>query len=113
MEKLTLNQLFAKLTKHNQENNITTQYGDPKPLWGVVVIKDETFKGSKNYPEGGYSLESRSYRFRSDNKRFIGWMSGNSIFAKSLDGSDSCRLDYYLFGDNAWRVDYCYIEDND
>ena len=112
MEKLTYDQLFKRFYEHNDANNITTQFGDPKPLWGVVVFKDETFKGSENYPEGGYSLESRSYRFRSDNKRFIGWMMGNSIFAKSLDGSDEYRLDYAIFEDH-WQVDYCYIEGDD
>ena len=110
MEKLTYNQLFDRMIKHNEANNITTQFGDPKPLYGVVVFKDETFKNSPNYPEGGYSLEARSYRFRSDNKRFISWMMGNSIFAKSLDGSDEYRLDYAIFEDH-WKVDYCYIEE--
>ena len=113
MEKLTLNQLIAKLEKHNEDNNITTQFGDPKPLWGVVVFKNETFENEPNYPEGGYSLESLSYKFRSDNKRFIGWMSSNSIFAESLDGTDTCRLDYYIFDDDPWQIDYCYIEGDD
>lgn len=112
MEKLTLNQLFDRLVKHNEANNITTQFGDPKPLYGVIVFKNETFENEPNYPEGGYSLESLSYKFRSDNKRFIGWMSGNSIFAESLDGSDRCRLDYCLFGEKPWQVDYCYILDD-
>ena len=111
MEKLPLNQLFDRMVKHNEANNITTQFGDPKPLWGVIVFKDETFKDCKNYPEGGYSLEALSYKFRSDNKRFISWMMGNSIFGIALDGSDEYRLDYAIYEDD-WQIDYCYILDD-
>ena len=99
MEKLTLAELFGICYKHNDENKITTQYGDENPLYAVVVFKQENF--TTEYP-----IESRSYKFRSDNKYFISDMGGNSIFAQSLDGEDSLRLDWYI---REWKIDYCYI----
>ena len=102
IEKLTYNQLTDAISKHNDDNKVTTQFGDDKPLSCVIVFKNESWPGNE------YSLESRSYRFRSDNKHFVKGMLGRSIFADSIDGSDrGVRLDCYL-GD--WIVDYCYIE---
>lgn len=101
--KLTFAELCDVLYKHNKEHDITSQYADPNPLYPVVVISQKSFKKK-------YSLKSRSYRFRSDEKHFIPDMCGSSIFAESLDGTDRCRLDCYLErGADQWIVDYCYI----
>ena len=71
---------------------------------GVVVFKEE------NWPDKDYSLDARSYMVSSDAKYFDCDMCGSSIFSSSLDGEDRCmRLDYMLFGDHAWKIDYCYI----
>lgn len=99
---ITFEQLCNAFYKHNEDNNVTSQFDDPNPLVGVVVFKSE------NWPHQDYSLESRSYRFTSDNKFFISGMGGNSIFANNLDKTDhGVRLDWYL---GSWQIDYCYIE---
>ena len=99
---ITFAQLCNAFYKHNESTNVTSQFQDKKALKGVVVFKSE------NWPNTGYSLESRSYRFSSDNKYFISEMGGNSIFARNLDGTDNnIRLDWYL---GSWKIDYCYIE---
>lgn len=93
--------LCSIFNKHNEDTNVTSQFDDKNHLWGVVVFKDE---GANK----GFSLESRSYRFTSDNKFFISGMGGNSIFANNLDNTDrGIRLDWYL---PEWKIDYCYIE---
>lgn len=105
MNKLTYNELLNVIHKHNDENNIVRQYSDPNPLYCVAVISNDSFSQE-------YSLESRSYRFRSDEKRFLPEMLGNSIFANALDGTDDgVRLDWYIYGgEDAWKIEYCYIE---
>lgn len=106
IKKLTLKELLEEIHKHNELNNVTSQYGDKNPLTCVIVFKNESWPKRKR----DYTVEERSYEFSSDNKRFIPGMGGNSIFATCLDGySDALiRLDYYL-GD--WVVDYCYIRE--
>jgi hypothetical protein len=99
MNKLRFTELTKLIDQHNKENNITTQFQDENPLMCVAVVDNVSF-------ETEYPLESRSYIFRSDNKYFLGNMGGNSIFAKSLDDSDTCRLDWY-FGE--WVFEYFYI----
>lgn len=101
MEKLTFSEVCKKFYEHNQQNNITTQYGDKKPLVAIVVFDNSSF--TKEYP-----LESRSYSFRSDNKYFISGMGGNSIYGHSLDDADHIRLDWYL---TEWKIEYCYIKE--
>lgn len=101
MTKITWQDVCNIFSKHNEDNNITSQFGDPNRINAVVVFK------ASNWPDKAYPLESRSYRVASDNKRFIGGMGGNSAFAESLDGTDSIRLDWYL---GQWKIDYCYIE---
>lgn len=97
---ITFGQLCSAFYKHNEDTNVTSQFDDKNALTGVVVFKDE---GANK----GFSLESRSYRFSSDNKFFISGMGGNSIFARNLDNTDDIRLDWYL---GNWEIDYCYIE---
>lgn len=105
MKKLSWSELLGKISKHNNEKGIKQQYEDKEPLKCVVVFKDVESWG-KEFP-----LENKSYGFRSDNKFFLPNMSGNSIFASSLDGQDpGVRLDWYLYGENAWKIDYCYVE---
>ena len=105
MNKLTFSQLCDAFHKHNEENNVTSQFDDDNRLTGVIVFK------SSNWPKTDYSLESRSYRFTSDNKYFVPGMCGNSIFASNLDGTDKCiRLEQYI---GRWKIEYCYIEDHE
>ena len=75
----------------------------------VVVFTQDSF--TKEYSE-----ESRSYIVSSDNKAFLDGMSGYSIYASSLDGTDPCvRLEGYMAaehcGKDGWKVEYCYIKD--
>lgn len=99
MKKLTFEEVCGRFEKHNQENNVTHQFSDRDRLEAVIVFKSE------NWPDKNYSLESRSYKFVSDNKAFLPDQCSNSIFADSLDKSDlGIRLDYV-----SWEEDYCYI----
>lgn len=99
MEKLTFKQLLEKINEHNKKNQIKTQYSDSNPLICIAVIDNSSF--TEEYP-----LESRSYKFRSDEKFFLPHMISNSIWAESLDKTDYIRLDYYL---NHWKIEYFYI----
>lgn len=101
MKKMTFEEVCDRFEKHNQKNNVTHQFSDRDRLEAVIVFKSE------NWPDKNYSLESRSYKFVSDNKYFISGLGGNSIFADSLDKSDlGVRLDWQL---GHWEIDYCYI----
>ena len=95
MKKLTYQEASALLYKHNKDNNIEKKFGDPKPIYGVAVFKGEE------------PIEERSYRFRSDNKRFIPSAIGTSVFAERLDGKESCRIEQALYGE---ALDYIYLE---
>lgn len=86
---------------HNSENGIKGQFEDKAPLYGNVVISQDSF----NKP---YSEEERTYVFRSDNKAFLSDMIGNSIISDSKDGSDKgVRLDWYIW--DGWKIERCYI----
>lgn len=103
MEKITFMDAVRKISKHNQQFNITKQFEDDDPLKLVIVFSKENW-------ETNYSLKSRSYLVRSDNKFFLPSMMGNSLFGTSLDGKDvGVRLDWYMFD---WSVDYCYFIDS-
>ena len=102
IKKLTYKELYDVIKQHNDEHNITCQYEDENPLFCVIVFKNESWPNRKQ----DYSLESRSYKFRSDEKFFLPYMGGNSIFAETLDGSDACKLNNYL---GEWIIDYCYV----
>lgn len=103
MKKITFTELETIIREHNQKNGIEQQFQDQNPLQCVVVYKEE---GDNK----GYSLESRSYQFRSDNKYFLPSMGGNSIFARNLDNTDSNRVDWY-FGN--WKIDYCNVVESE
>ena len=97
MVKLTGKEVFELIRKHNKENNIHQQYADKNPLRFVVVFKESNWKEK-------YSLESRSYSFRSDEKYFLPDMIGKSWYGDALDGSDDgVRLDWYN-----WEPEYYY-----
>ncbi len=90
--------------KHNEENNITRQYDDKHPLKCFVVIKQMP------YWKKQYTKLERTYTFVSSEKRFIGGLCGNSIFASCLGYEDNIRLDYYL-GD--WEFEECWYEEDE
>lgn len=72
-------------------------------LSGYIVFTQDSF--DKPYDE-----RSRTYGVSSNNKAFQSGMSGYSIFGSCLDGTDPCvRLDGYMFGENAWKIEKCYM----
>jgi len=103
VKKITWSEMIDAFYKHNEEVDIKAKGTDPNPIYGVVVYREDNWNKI-------YSLEARSYRVSSDNKAFIAGNISNSIFADSLDGSDTgVRLDWC----KEWEVDYCYMEDAD
>ena len=107
MKKITYTEFRNAMIKFNEEHGITTKCNKEK-LYGVIVFKESSF--TKPYTE-----IQRSYKTNSDQKAFINGMCSNSIFADCLDGTDNgVRLDWYMFDENGWKVDYCYlIEEGD
>lgn len=74
-----------------------------KHLTGYIVFSQDSF--DKPYDE-----RSRTYGVSSNNKAFQAGMGGYSIFGSCLDGTDPCvRLDGYMFGENAWKIENCYM----
>ena len=72
-------------------------------LNGYFVFTSDSF--DKPYDE-----KSRTYGISSNNKAFQSGMGGYSIFGACLDGTDPCvRLDAYMFGENAWKIEKCYM----
>lgn len=72
-------------------------------LSGYIVFTQDSF--DKPYDE-----RSRTYSVSSNNKAFQSGMGGYSIFGSCLDGTDPCvRLDGYMFGENAWKIEKCYM----
>ena len=95
-KRITFSELCDMMFAHNNEKQ-------QEPLMAVVVFKQESF----NTP---YSEKSRSYSVTSECKYFKPNMGGNSLFGNCLDGSDNgVRLDWYMYGDNPWQVEYCYL----
>ena len=43
IKKLTLKELLEEIHKHNELNNVTSQYGDKNPLTCVIVFKNESW----------------------------------------------------------------------
>lgn len=76
-------------------------------LTGYILFSQASFNKE-------YSVESRTYMVSSDNKAFQPKMRGYSIFASSLDGSDShVRLEQYMSseygGPTGWQIERCYM----
>lgn len=77
------------------------------PVCGYIVFSPESF--NKFYPE-----QSRTYVVSSKNKAYISGMGGYSIYGSCLDGTDRCiRLEGYLQGEKAWKIDRCYMKKDD
>lgn len=100
-QNISFDELRDIFYEHNSENGIKSQFEDKAPLYGNVVISQDSF----NKP---YNEEERTYVFRSDNKAFLSGMIGNSIISDSKDGSDKgVRLDWYIW--DGWKIERCYI----
>ena len=87
--------------KHNEENNVTQQYGDKHPLKCYV-----RFKQMPHWVREFNELE-RTYEFSSAEKSFIAGLCGNSIFAHCLGYDEHIRLDEYL---GHWDIEECWYE---
>lgn len=105
MEKITWNEFCEAMRTFNNERGYTTK-GNKERLEGVVVFTEDSF----NRP---YTETERSYKTNSDQKAFLPNQIGNSVFADCLDGKDcGVRLDWYMWGENPWKVEYCYLQKN-
>ena len=103
LKKITFNQL-NKLVNQWMESHPNASQFDKAPIAGIV------FKSS-NWKED-FSLESRTYEavitqnyWLHNNRR------GSSLFATNLDKTNVCiNLTHYL---GSWKIDYCYLKDNE
>lgn len=78
-----------------------------EPVCGYIVFSPDSF--NKPYPE-----QSRIYAVSSNNKAYIGGAGGYSVFGSCLDGTDQgVRLEGYMRGENAWKIDRCYMKRDD
>lgn len=87
----------------NEHNKAMDAYDNP--LYGVIVIKD--FRNGKSYTD-----LQRSYLSPSNSWGWDATKAGNRQSGICLDGSESIRLDYYLYPEkmsDAWKIDYCYL----
>ena len=103
LKKITFNQL-NKLVNQWMESHPNASQFDKAPIAGIV------FKSS-NWKED-FSLEFRTYEavitqnyWLHNNRR------GSSLFATNLDKTDvNINLTHYL---GSWKIDYCYLKDNE
>ena len=78
-----------------------------EPIVGYVVFTADSF-------DAPYNKESRTYAISSNNKAFQSGMGGYSIYGSCLDGTDPCvRLEGYMRGENAWKIEECYMKQDD
>lgn len=78
-----------------------------EPVCGYIVFSQDSF-------DKPYSEQSRTYVVSSNNKAFISGAGGYSIYGSCLDGTDQCvRLERYMRGENAWKIDRCYMKRDD
>ena len=76
-------------------------------ITGYVIFTKDSF-------DKPYNKESRTYAISSNNKAYQSGMGGYSIYASCLDGTDPClRLDGYMRGENAWKIEKCYMIQED
>lgn len=91
-----LKEVFKKLKRKPFNTDLTAH----------IVFSEESFTEP-------YSQLSRTYRVSSNNKAFYPYMSGYSIHASCLDGTDQgVRLDLYMAeegNEGGWIVEDCYI----
>ena len=72
-------------------------------ITGYIVFTSDSF-------EKEYNEASRTYCVSSNNKAYQSGMGGYSIYAYCLDGIDPCiRLEGYMRGENAWKIEKCYM----
>ena len=110
MKKITYEQMASLFRAHESINDALPP-GPHNHLTGRIVFTADSF--TKEYSE-----DSRTYEVSSNNKAYIPGMGGYSIFASALDGSDPCvRLERYMAaeqgGKDGWKVDYCYLVEED
>lgn len=105
----TFLEFCTEMQVYNEQREILQQFSDKMPIYGVIVFKNESWPNRKE----NYSLQSRSYVVRSDNKYFLPTMIGNSLYGDNLDNTDKgVRLDWMLHDEDthkAWIIDYCYF----
>ena len=99
MEKMTYTEFRETMFKFNEE------YPDrSKTLYGVIVFTEDSFSAP-------YTETERSYRVSNENKGYQHGKISNSVVGNCLDGKDlGVRLDLYMYDENPWKVEYCYIE---
>lgn len=105
---------------YSEPDNVELPYNEMKALFrqaekegrhtiGYIVFTEDSF-------DKPYTEEERTYVVSSNNKAFIEGMGGYSIYASSLDGSDTCvRLERYMSvehgGKDGWKIEKCYVKD--
>ena len=93
MKKLTYSEMHTLMSDAVQRGEEMT---------AVIVYSSDNW-------EEDYSLESRSYVVHNSCKAFNPHCCGYSLFGSALDGSDNCvRLDW-----QCWKVEYCYIKNEE
>lgn len=93
----------VEMTFTEMRSRFCAAENEGKHLSGYVVFTQDSF-------DKPYDVKSRTYGISSNNKAFQSGMGGYSIFGSCLDGTDPCvRLDGYMFGENAWKVEKCYM----
>ncbi len=102
VKKLTYEEFENAMIRFNSEHGISSQVGKEK-LEGIIVFKQESFTEP-------YTKVQRSYKTNNLQKAFIPSMISSSLFADCLDNTDNgVRLDWYMKGEGAWKVEYCYL----
>ena len=77
------------------------------PIVGYVLFTADSF-------DVPYNKESRTYAISSNNKAYQSGVGGYSIYGSCLDGTDPCvRLEGYMRGENAWKIEKCYMKLNE
>lgn len=99
---------YVKLTYREMDDIFHKANNKRHPsICGYIVFTEDSF-------DKPYSLEARTYAVSSNNKAYISGMGGYSIYGSSLDGSDvNVRLEMYMRGENAWKIDHCYMDKHD
>ena len=99
-KKMTFEELRNYFIEHNKTHDWTRDI-----LKAIVVFTPDSF-------DREYSVESRTYEFKSDQKTFRDCCS-NSLYASCIDGTDPfVRLDWYMeyYGNkDGFKVESCYL----
>lgn len=97
----------VELTYEQMKSLFRTDERAGQHLTGYIVFSPDNFKMV-------YSPESRTYAVSSENKAFEPNKGGYSIYADSIDGSDSnVRIEKYMAaeqgGQDGWKIERCYM----